>query len=80
MVLAGMVNKSVVAAISLAGVPAMGLCGGDGKMFRARKKQMPGHDLGFAGEICSVESRWLEAIWSEGGIPVLSSVALGLRW
>ena len=29
------------------------------------------------GEICSVEPRWLDAIWSQGGIPVLSSVALG---
>ena len=77
MVLAGIVNKKVVAAISLAGIPAVGLCGGDGASFRARKKQMPGHDLGFAGEICSVEPRWLEAIWNEAGIPVLSSIALG---
>ena len=29
------------------------------------------------GEICSVEPRWLEAIWAQGGIPVLSSLALG---
>ena len=45
--------------------------------FRARKKQTPGYDLGYVGEICSVEPRWLEAIWGQGGIPVLSSVALG---
>jgi acetylglutamate kinase len=77
MVLAGLVNKSLVAAIGNAGVPAVGLCGGDGMTFRARKKQMPGHDLGFVGEICSVDPRWLEAIWREGGIPVLSSLALG---
>ncbi len=77
MVLAGMVNKSLVAALGAAGLPAVGLCGGDGMAFRARKKQTPGHDLGFVGEICSVEPRWMEAIWGEGGIPVLSSVALG---
>lgn len=77
MVLAGMVNKRLVAAIVTAGVPAVGLCGGDGMAFRARKKQIPGHDLGFVGEICSVEPRWLEAIWNESGIPVLSSLALG---
>ena len=45
--------------------------------FRARKKQTKGYDLGFVGEICSVEPGWLEAIWGLGGIPVLSSVALG---
>ena len=77
MVLAGMVNKKVVAAVVAAGLPAVGFCGGDGMTFRARKKQTQGYDLGFVGEICSVEPRWLEAIWNEGGIPVLSSLALG---
>jgi len=77
MVLAGIVNKSLVAAVVAAGNPAIGLCGGDGMTFRARKKQTEGRDLGFVGEICSVEPRWLEAIWAQGGIPVLSSVALG---
>ena len=77
MVLAGMVNKKVVAAIVRAGLPAVGFCGGDGMTFRARKKQTQGYDLGFVGEICSVEPRWFEAIWGEGGIPVLSSLALG---
>ena len=69
MVLAGMVNKKVVAAVVKAGLPAVGFCGGDGMTFRARKKQTQGYDLGFVGEICSVEPRWFEAIWNEGGIP-----------
>jgi acetylglutamate kinase len=77
MVLAGMVNKTVVAGIVAAGFPAVGLCGADGMTFRARKKQTQGYDLGFVGEICAVDPRWLRAIWSEGGIPVLSSLALG---
>jgi acetylglutamate kinase len=78
MVLAGIVNKRLVAAIVAAGLPAIGICGGDGATFRAHKKQLPDCDLGFVGEICSVEPRWLEAIWSEGGIPVIASFALGL--
>jgi acetylglutamate kinase len=77
MVLAGIVNKSLVAAIAAAGMPAIGLCGGDGGIFRARKKHDADHDLGFVGEICFSEPRWIKAIWTEGGIPVLSSVALG---
>jgi acetylglutamate kinase len=77
MVLAGIVNKHLVAAITTAGKPAVGLCGGDGATFRARKKQTEGYDLGFVGEISAVESRWLEAIWGQRGIPVISSVALG---
>src|SRR5258706_10577819 len=77
MVLAGIVNKSLVAAIAAAGWAALGLCGGDGGVFRARKKQDAEYDLGYVGEICFSEPRWIRAIWTEGGIPVLSSVALG---
>ena len=46
-------------------------------MFRARKKNTSGYDLGFVGEIAVVEPRWMEAIWGQGGIPVISSVAIG---
>jgi acetylglutamate kinase len=77
MVLAGIVNKSMVAAVCAAGHPAVGLCGGDGLAFRARKKKSNGYDLGYVGEISFAESRWIEAIWQQGGIPVISSVALG---
>jgi acetylglutamate kinase len=77
MVLAGLVNKNLVAAIQAEGFPALGLSGGDGISFRARKRQTPDHDLGFVGEICFADSRWLELIWQNGGIPVLASIALG---
>src|SRR5260370_23209286 len=57
MVLAGIVNKRLVAAIAAAGCPAIGLCGGDGGVFRARKKQDAEYDLGYVGEICFSEPR-----------------------
>ena len=76
MVLSGKVNKSLVAALGALGQPAIGLCGGDGLLFRARKKRTaPG--LGFVGEIASSDPRWIEAIWQLNGVPVLSSMALG---
>lgn len=77
MVLGGLVNKKLVAAIQAAGVSAIGFCGGDGMTFRARKKNVQGHDLGFVGEICFVDPAWLEAIWQRRGIPVVSSLAPG---
>jgi acetylglutamate kinase len=77
MVLAGKVNKALVAEIAALGKPAIGLCGADGLTFRARKKTTNGCDLGFVGEICAADPRWIEAIWSAGGMPVISSVALG---
>ena len=77
MVLGGMVNKKVVAAIQAAGMPAVGFCGGDGMTFRARRKHVRGNDLGYVGEICFAEPCWIEALWQQGGIPVLASLALG---
>ncbi len=76
MVFAGKVNKSLVAAFGALGQPAVGLSGGDGLLFRARKKRTA-PDLGFVGEIASSDPRWIEAIWHLNGIPVLSSMALG---
>ena len=78
MVLAGHMNKKLVAALNHAGQSSMGLCGGDGQAFRARKKKTNGHDLSFVGEISSVDPRWIEMIWQQGCVPVISSVALGI--
>ncbi len=76
MVLAGRVNKSLVASLNQQGQSAVGICGGDGQVFRARKKKtMP--DLGFVGEIAATDPRWLEAIWAMSAVPVISSIALG---
>jgi acetylglutamate kinase len=76
MVLAGRVNKSLVAALGTHGQSAMGIAGGDGGVFRARKKKT-NPDLGFVGEIASADPRWLEAIWKMNAVPVISSIALG---
>ena len=77
MVLAGFVNKRLVAAIAAANGCAVGLCGGDGGSFRARKKHTTAGDLGFVGEISSVDPRWVQTLMNAGAIPVISSIALG---
>jgi acetylglutamate kinase len=76
MVLAGQLNKRLVASIGAAGQPSLGLCGGDLQMFRATRKQQP--DLGYVGEICSVDAQWIERLWNAGIVPVVSSLALGV--
>jgi acetylglutamate kinase len=76
MVFAGRVNKTLVAALGKLGQPAVGLSGGDGLLFRARKKRTT-PDLGFVGEIASADPRWLDAIWQLNGVPLLSPMALG---
>jgi acetylglutamate kinase len=76
MVLAGQLNKELVAAVGAAGQNAIGLCGGDLGMFRAtRRSGQP--ELGFVGDISYVESRWLEVMWQNNIVPIISSIALG---
>ena len=69
-------NKQLVAALGSHGQAAVGLSGGDGLIFRARKKRTT-PDLGFVGEIVASDTRWLDAIWNMGAVPVISSLALG---
>ena len=76
MVLAGMVNKSLVAAIVAAGRPAIGLCGGDGMSFRARKKQTP--DTTWAMWAKSVLLN--HAGWMPSGAREGFQFCLPLRW
>ncbi len=55
MVLGGRVNKELVAALGAHGQAGVGLSGGDGLVFRARKKRTT-PDLGFVGEIVGIGS------------------------
>ena len=75
MVLAGQLNKLLVAAIGDAGQPAIGICGGDLRLVLASKKKQP--DLGYVGEVCTVDSQWIKRLWDAGVVPVISSLALG---
>lgn len=74
MVLCGLMNKTLVASLVAAGVHAIGLCGGDGPVVRARKMSGP-VDLGYVGEVSEVDARWLHTIWDAGGVPVMASMA-----
>jgi acetylglutamate kinase len=76
MVLAGLANKKLVAAIGTAGVPTIGLCGGDLHLVRAKRKHARA-DLGFVGEVTAVDAAWIERLWSLGAVPALASIALG---
>ncbi|GHV07287.1 acetylglutamate kinase [Spirochaetia bacterium] len=79
MVLCGKVNKDITALIEAAGGKAIGLCGIDGAMLKARRlKTADGEDLGLVGEIEEVDISTLNTVLDSGAIPVLSSVAFGI--
>ncbi|MCR5653081.1 MAG: acetylglutamate kinase [Ruminococcus sp.] len=75
-VLAGRVNKSLVQHLTQSGGRAIGLCGLDGKMLMASKLESE-DDLGFVGEIESVNPLIIMDSLKNGYIPVISTIAGG---
>jgi len=73
MVLVGKVNKEIVALINQAGGKAVGLCGKDGNLIKARPEGQEG--IGFVGEVSVVDIKLLDTLLKNGYIPVVSSVA-----
>ena len=74
MVLAGKVNKGLVGLLHQHGGKALGLCGTDGGMLRAEKKQSE-IDLGYVGEIAEVDIKPITDALDRGYIPVVATVA-----
>lgn len=78
MVLAGKVNKEIVSLIDKNGGKAIGLCGIDANLLKAKKVQMPnGVDIGYVGDIVDVNDEVIQHCLNGGYIPVISTVALG---
>ncbi|HEX4281794.1 MAG TPA: acetylglutamate kinase [Solirubrobacteraceae bacterium] len=74
MVLVGKVNKDIVLLINRHGQPAIGLCGDDGLLFRAKRRTAPsGQDIGFVGAIERVDVDVLNHV-AQDYIPVVASV------
>lgn len=73
MVLVGRVNKELVSLINRAGGSAVGICGKDGNLIKARPEGRKG--IGFVGEVNNVDTKLIETLVNNGYIPVVSSVA-----
>jgi acetylglutamate kinase len=71
MVLAGKLNKNLVALLQKKGGQAIGLCGLDGHMIRAERLN---EELGFVGEITDVNPQPVLDLLDKGYIPVVSTV------
>ena len=71
MVLAGKVNKNLVNLLESKGGKAIGLCGIDGHMIKAKKAD---DRLGFVGEVTEVNVQPILDVLEMGYIPVVSTV------
>jgi acetylglutamate kinase len=77
MVLAGMINKEIVNLINTNGGNAVGLCGVDNMLLRARKLIKNEKDLGLVGEITAVNVPFLNLLLQNGMMPVIAPVGVG---
>jgi acetylglutamate kinase len=87
MVLGGLVNKDIVNLINRCGGKAVGLTGKDGDFIRARKIVLPqadsqklAHeiiDLGYVGEVESIDPSVVEMLGKSDFIPVIAPIGVG---
>jgi len=72
-VLAGLVNKEIVAALNNLGGRAIGISGADGALMRCRLENV---ELGYVGMVEEVNTALLETLLQTGYVPVVSPVGL----
>lgn len=73
MVLAGKVNKGLVSLLQQHGGKALGLCGTDGGMIKAKKRKK-GADLGNVGEVTEIDVKPILDALNNGYIPIIATV------
>ncbi len=72
-VLAGLINKDIVAAINNLGGRAVGISGADGALVRGTVARA---ELGYVGKVVSVNTDLLRALLDSGYVPVISPLSL----
>lgn len=76
-VLCATANKRLVRACLRRGVAAVGISGQDGGLIKVRRALSPsGYDLGYVGEIISVDPTPLLALLDAGYMPIVSPIAV----
>lgn len=76
MVLGGKVNKEIVAGINASGGKAIGISGKDGNLIKAGPLNADGN-MGFVGEVRSINPQIIETVIENGYIPVIAPIGMG---
>lgn len=80
MVLVGKTNKEIVSLINKKGGKAIGICGIDGNLIRCKKMESDAEgnpiDIGYVGEIVSINQRVLELMAKDEYIPVVAPIGV----
>lgn len=65
------VNKDLVAKVQSLGINAAGISGKDGGLIKVKKKMPEGKDIGFVGDIVSVDTKLVEDLIEKDFLPVI---------
>ncbi len=68
------VNKGLVSMMEKVGVHAVGISGKDGSVLRVKKKYAKGQDIGFVGEIETVNTKLLHTLLDNDLVPVVCPI------
>jgi len=80
MVLSGSIGKGLVENLQSVGISSVGISGKDGRtLLCSKKKDEKGRDLGFVGQIDSVDTTLLHTLIDKGFVPVLSPVGTDVQ-
>lgn len=74
MVYAGFINKNIVAQLQANSCNAIGLCGADGNVIQAHKRQHPTIDYGFVGDVDGVNTALLQSLLQQNMTVVLAPI------
>ncbi|WP_191092688.1 acetylglutamate kinase [Cysteiniphilum sp. JM-1] len=74
MVLAGIINKQIVAKLQAMGINAWGLSGVDANLLLSNKRGIQTHDFGFVGDVKAVNRNVLIDLINNGFLPVIAPI------
>ncbi|MBQ7264900.1 MAG: acetylglutamate kinase [Firmicutes bacterium] len=72
----GKINKDIVQELSKRQTKAVGICGKDSDTIIARAKTLEGTDLGFFGEVVSINTELVSEMIERGFTPVIASIGV----
>ncbi len=70
------VNKCLVRMVQELGVKAIGICGKDSGLLKAKKKLSDGKDIGFVGEVEKVDPKILYDLLDNDYLPIIAPVGM----
>ncbi len=76
----GKVSKNLVTMVEELGVKAVGISGKDSAMLRVKKRLSGGQDIGFVGEITSVDPKILFDMLDDDYLPIVAPIGLDERY